>query len=182
MFVLIRTINPNNIITLSLNIISFILFIIAIITDGLDGYFARKMENVTDFGKHFDPLADSIFFIIIFGTFVYLELMPIYLFIIILAREAFMHIFLRPYLKKKGTMLPANIYGKLKTVFQCSFSFIIIFKLILTQSLYFFLNNQSFFEKYMYFTKTISYLFFIIITLLSIISLLIYLFQNRKKF
>lgn len=161
--------------------ISFFVFIIAIITDGLDGYFARKNKIVTDFGKHFDPLADSIFFVIVFFTFLIIGLMPIYFFIILLLRESFMHFFLRPYVKRKGSTLPASIYGKIKTVFQSVFSLIILFLMIVKS----FLNllgidsNNSFILKIEW-IKGISFVFFAIIVFLSLLSLLIYLINLNK--
>ena len=96
---------------LTLNIISFFVFIFAIITDALDGYLARKMNIVTDIGKHLDPLADCLFFIIVFSTFTITGFMHPVLLILILLRESFMHLFLRPFAKKKGKALPASIFG-----------------------------------------------------------------------
>ncbi|OHD25926.1 MAG: CDP-diacylglycerol--glycerol-3-phosphate 3-phosphatidyltransferase [Spirochaetes bacterium GWD1_27_9] len=160
-----------------LKIISFFVFVIAIITDGLDGYFARKNDKVTDFGKHFDPLSDSIFFIIVFLTFVIINLMPVYFFIIIFFREAFMHLFLRPYVKKKGSSLPASIFGKIKTVCQSVFSLIILFALILNDFLNYISKNISFLKNLIIQT---SFVLFLIIALLSLFSLTTYLINLGK--
>ena len=43
---------------------SFVVAIVAMISDGLDGYYARKRNTQSDFGKLFDPLADAIFFVV----------------------------------------------------------------------------------------------------------------------
>ena len=166
---------------LIINIIAFFVFVIAIITDALDGYVARKTGTVTDFGKHFDPLADSIFFVIVFGTFVYLGLMPWYLFLIVLTRECYMHIYLRPHLRRHGTMLPANIYGKTKTFCQCMFSLIILFMMILRQILV--LTNviaadETIFQSVIGIT---AFVMFCIIAFLSAASLMIYIVQNAAK-
>ncbi|MBR6060549.1 MAG: CDP-alcohol phosphatidyltransferase family protein [Spirochaetales bacterium] len=166
---------------LIINIIAFFVFVIAIITDALDGYVARKTGTVTDFGKHFDPLADSIFFVIVFGTFVYLGLMPWYLFLIVLTRECYMHIYLRPHLRRHGTMLPANIYGKTKTFCQCMFSLIILFMMILRQILI--LTNviaadETIFQSVIGIT---AFVMFCIIAFLSAASLMIYIVQNAAK-
>lgn len=166
---------------LILKFISILIFIIAIITDGLDGYFARKNKEITDFGKHFDPLADSLFFIIVFFTFLYIGIMPIYFFLIILVRELFMHIFLRPFLKKKGSSLPANIYGKLKTVFQSIFSIIILSFLFLLDLLKMYITNKKMIEFLNYGFDIMCYIFFTIITILSVVSLFIYLIQQKSK-
>ena len=163
---------------LFINIAAFFVFVIAIITDALDGYVARKTGTVTDFGKHFDPLADSIFFVIVFGTFVYLRLMPWYLFLIVLVREGYMHIYLRPHLRRHGTMLPANIYGKTKTFCQCMFSLIILFMMILRQILILtniLASDETMFQNVIQIT---AFVLFCIIAFLSAMSLLIYIIQN----
>ncbi|MBP7554468.1 MAG: CDP-alcohol phosphatidyltransferase family protein [Spirochaetes bacterium] len=173
--------NLNQIDKLIINSSSFLIFIVAIITDGLDGYFARKNDEVSDFGKHFDPLADSIFFIIVFWTFYVINLMPIYFFLIILFREGYMHIYLRPSMKKKGKSLPANIYGKLKTVFQSVFSLIIIFMLIINQILLLLYKDMEFLEKLPSVITRVSYVLFAIIVVLSIFSLGTYVFPKKRK-
>ena len=166
---------------LIVEIISIILFIIAIITDGLDGYFARKKNKITEFGKHFDPLSDSIFFIFVFFTFLILKLMPWYFFALILLREGFMHIFLRPYMQSKGAYLPANIYGKIKTVFQSVFYLIILTALIFKQILLILLFNEKIIDAYNSYLNIIAYIFFTIITFLSLFSLSIYIVYFKKN-
>ncbi|MBN2547142.1 MAG: CDP-diacylglycerol--glycerol-3-phosphate 3-phosphatidyltransferase [Spirochaetes bacterium] len=171
----------SSIIILIFQIISLFVFIFAIITDALDGYFARKHNMITDFGKHLDPLSDSIFFILVFVTFLYLELMPWYFFIIIFLREAFMHLFLRPYFKRRKSSLSANIYGKIKTVFQSVFSIIVILGIILNQILIIINKNDllNLFNDYFF---KISYILFAIIAFLSLLSLMIYLIHFKKVF
>lgn len=166
---------------LIIKIISLLVFIIAIITDGLDGYFARKKNNVTDFGKHFDPLTDSIFFIIAFFTFLMIKLLPWYFFILILSRELFMHIFLRPVFSSKGLSLPANIFGKIKTVIQAVFSIMILTFLVFKQILLIFIKpNQEITELYDYSLNIFSYIAFAIITFFSLLSLIIYIIKSKN--
>lgn len=180
LFMLTKLTTISKINLIIIDIVSFFVFIIAIITDGLDGYFARKNDKVTDFGKHFDPLSDSIFFIIVFFSFFIIKLMPWYFLLLIILREGFMHIFLRPYIKSKGKSLPANIYGKIKTLFQSTFSIIIIscltFKDIM---IYFNFNKKLIDEGYIIF-EIVAYIFFAIIVFLSIYSLIIYLIQFKN--
>lgn len=181
LFLVQRFANVSEISHLVINIVAFFIFVTAIITDGLDGYVARKTGTVTDFGKHFDPLADSIFFVIVFGTFVVIGLMPWYLFLIVLFRECYMHIYLRPHLRRHGTMLPANIYGKLKTVCQSLFSLVIIFMMILLETFKvykLYTDNIAQFDATIH---TVSFILFCIIAFLSIMSLLIYLVKNKDK-
>jgi CDP-diacylglycerol--glycerol-3-phosphate 3-phosphatidyltransferase len=162
---------------LILNLISFIVFIFAIITDALDGYLARKMNIVTDLGKHLDPLADCLFFIIVFSTFTITKLMHPILLILILFREGFMHLFLRPFTKKRGKSLPASIFGKIKTFCQCIFSLVILFLFILKD----FLSLYSYNTDYLASLITIfSPILFSIIAFLSLASLVIYLINMPK--
>ena len=161
----------------ALNLISFLVFICAIITDALDGYLARKMNIVTDIGKHLDPLADCLFFIIVFSTFTITGLMHPVLLILILLRESFMHLFLRPFVKRKGKSLPASIFGKTKTFCQCVFSLIILFLFILKE----FLSMKS--QDISILTNLINILapiLFSIIVFLSLASLVIYLINIPK--
>ncbi len=130
LFFLINQITFNNSQIVLIKVISFFVYLIAIITDGLDGYAARKLKLVSDFGKHFDPIADSIFFIIVFSTFTYIRLMPLILLILVAVREGAMHFFMRPFSQRRGFSLPANIFGKMKTVFQSLFCAFILLMII----------------------------------------------------
>jgi CDP-diacylglycerol--glycerol-3-phosphate 3-phosphatidyltransferase len=162
---------------LILNLISFIVFIFAIITDALDGYLARKMNIVTDLGKHLDPLADCLFFIIVFSTFTITKLMHPILLILILFREGFMHLFLRPFTKKRGKSLPASIFGKIKTFCQCIFSLVILFLFILKDFLSLYSYNTDYLTSLI---AILSPILFSIIAFLSLASLVIYLINMPK--
>ncbi len=93
------------------------LFILAAMTDFVDGYLARKMNLVTDLGKLLDPLADKILTISSFILFVSIgKLNPVPV-IIVIARELFISIF-RAIAAAKNHVIAASIYGKIKTVLQ----------------------------------------------------------------
>ncbi len=104
--------------------ISFIImdtiFIIASITDKLDGYLARKNNQVTTFGKFLDPLADKILvlsaMLILVESQVYK--LPVWIPIIVLAREFIVSGYRLVAVEKGGTVIAASIWGKLKTVTQ----------------------------------------------------------------
>jgi len=98
--------------------IGFLVALVAMITDGLDGWAARKMGLVSDFGKLFDPLADAIFFVIAFVGFALGELIPWWLAMPFVVRELLQHLWLRPLAKKRGLAMGAKLIGKLKTVTQ----------------------------------------------------------------
>lgn len=162
---------------LILQIAAIVFFLLAIISDGLDGYYARKLKIVTDLGKHLDPLTDSVFFMMVFATFTVMGLMPaVYLFLIVV-RELSMHLILRPYVKKKGKSLPASIYGKLKTFAQCIFSLIVLLLLLITQIM---LLNNTDTSWIVSITSSVSFILFSIIVFLSIMSMAIYLINLKK--
>lgn len=100
------------------NIPAFIIFIVASLTDMLDGKIARKYDLVTNFGKIMDPLADKI---LVYSAFCLLvaadEIVPAWMLIIILARE-FIIAGMRTVAAAEGTVIAAGFSGKLKTVVQ----------------------------------------------------------------
>ena len=125
--------------------IAFLLFIIAAVTDYVDGYLARRENLITDLGKWLDPLADKL---LLFGTFVpmywlmrggsmlqhadqslppdgrfptliastWLSL-PLWVVLVVLGREAFMTVF-RELAKRRGVVISAIGPAKWKTTFQ----------------------------------------------------------------
>lgn len=84
-------------------------------TDYLDGHFARKHNEVSDFGKMFDPFADVIVHLTTFASFMLTGYLPAFLFILIVYREFSMNFF-RMVAAKKGTAIAARKGGKFKTV------------------------------------------------------------------
>ena len=86
------------------------------VTDYWDGHYARKYNEVSDFGKLFDPFADVILNLTVFLCAVEAGYMPFVLFILIFYRE-FTQSFLRMAASKKGIAIAARMGGKLKTVF-----------------------------------------------------------------
>ncbi len=92
-------------------------FVIISCTDWLDGYLARKRNEVTDFGKFMDPLADKILVIAALLVLVELGALPSWVVLIIVARE-FIVSGVRMVAANKGEVIAASWYGKFKTVFQ----------------------------------------------------------------
>ena len=95
-----------------------IIFIIASITDKLDGYIARSRNQLTTFGKFLDPLADKILVISAFVILVEYAKIPSWIPIIVLAREFIVSGYRLLAVEKGGKVIAASIWGKLKTVTQ----------------------------------------------------------------
>ncbi len=95
-----------------------IIFIIASITDKLDGYLARKNNQVTTFGKFLDPLADKILVLAAMVMLVEMGKLPAWIPIIVLAREFLVSGYRLIAVEKAGKVIAASKWGKLKTVTQ----------------------------------------------------------------
>ena len=94
-----------------------IIFIISMITDFLDGHFARKNNQITVFGKLFDPLADKITITITLIFLSYFQYTYIYIVIFMIIRDLIVD-GSRNIFAKNNLKIEASIYGKLKTIFQ----------------------------------------------------------------
>ena len=99
-------------------IIIDLIFIIASITDKLDGYLARKNNQVTSFGKFLDPLADKILVLAAMVMLVEMTKLPAWIPIIVLAREFMVSGYRLIAVEKGGEVIAASKWGKLKTVTQ----------------------------------------------------------------
>ena len=95
-----------------------VIFIIASITDKLDGSIARARNQVTTFGKFLDPLADKILVIAAMVILVEYAKLPAWIPIIVLAREFIVSGYRLIAVEKGGKVIAASIWGKLKTVTQ----------------------------------------------------------------
>jgi CDP-diacylglycerol--glycerol-3-phosphate 3-phosphatidyltransferase len=91
------------------------IFILAELTDMFDGIAARKLGEVSDFGKFFDPFADTLVQLTFFLCFVMDGILPLSLFILVLYRE-FSILFVRNLMLRKGIAMGARMSGKIKTV------------------------------------------------------------------
>lgn len=99
-------------------IIMDIIFIIGSLTDKLDGYLARKNNQVTNFGKFLDPIADKILVISAMLILVDAERLPSWIPIIIITRELAVSGYRLIAVEQNGKVIAASVWGKLKTVTQ----------------------------------------------------------------
>lgn len=99
------------------NYIATAVFIIAALTDTLDGYIARSKNQITRFGKFMDPLADKLIVTAALISMVEMKKLPTWVVMIIVARE-FAITGLRAIAASEGVVIAASKWGKLKTVTQ----------------------------------------------------------------
>ena len=92
-------------------------FIIAAITDKIDGIWARKSKQETDLGAFLDPLADKMLVDLAFLVLVYINVVPIWVFAIILVRDLAVD-GMRMMAARTGVTIAASFLGKLKTTVQ----------------------------------------------------------------
>lgn len=167
-----------------IDIVCCILFIIASITDAIDGHIARSRNLVTDFGKFLDPFADK--FLVDSSLLLlcvrldwsgHYQVMP-FLIALFIGRDLAMDGF-RMVAAGKGTILAANIWGKVKTAVQMGLIPVLFlngfpFSLIPNE-----LNLNSWLTTRFQYTYILTNIFVLITLFFSLLSLGIYLYKNR---
>jgi CDP-diacylglycerol--glycerol-3-phosphate 3-phosphatidyltransferase len=99
------------------DLLAAIVFVIASATDALDGYLARRRQQVTQFGKLMDPLADKLLITAALVSLVALDRLDAWVAMVIIARE-FAVTGLRMLALEQGEVVSASVWGKLKTLTQ----------------------------------------------------------------
>lgn len=113
---------------------ALIIFVLAAITDKIDGVWARKGKQVTDLGAFLDPLADKMLVNLAFLALVSLNKVPVYIFAIILVRD-FAVDGMRMMVARKGITVAASFLGKLKTTSQMIALIILLLNLIVNNEI-----------------------------------------------
>lgn len=108
--------------------LAYITFLLATITDYWDGKIARRTQTVTKFGQLIDPVADKVLMVSAFIMLMKLEELKIpgWCVVVILTRELLVT-GLRAFAAVEGTVIPADPYGKVKTVLQMTYVFVFLF-------------------------------------------------------
>lgn len=102
-----------------------VVFVLASITDALDGWIARRQKSVSTFGKLMDPLADKLLVTAALVSLVSLDRVSAWVAMVIIARE-FAVTGLRQLAMEHGEVIPASIWGKIKTVSQVAMVLVLI--------------------------------------------------------
>ena len=106
-------------------IIACLVFSAGAITDAIDGHLARKNNQITNFGKFLDPIADKVLTTSALLAFMSMGLCNIWIVVLVLTRE-FAIASIRMIAAAGGVVIPANIWGKIKTVSQMTFTILIM--------------------------------------------------------
>ena len=130
-----------------MTLVAMFIFIIASITDYYDGYIARKYQIISNFGKIMDPLADKL---LVLSALIILNIAPVHyiswIVTMVIALREIAVTYMRHYYQQKNVIIPADLYGKIKTILQLTG---IITSLV-------FYNAVELFSPYFNFFKTIE--------------------------
>lgn len=106
--------------------IATLIFIIAALTDSLDGYIARSRNQITKLGKFMDPLADKLLVTAALVSLVQMDRLPAWVTVIIISREIIVSVF-RAVAASEGIVIAASPWGKAKTVSQIVAILVLLF-------------------------------------------------------
>jgi CDP-diacylglycerol---glycerol-3-phosphate 3-phosphatidyltransferase len=151
--------------------IAFYLFLAAVIGDGLDGYYARKRHEETNFGRIADPFADKI---LICGSFVFFlaipalkEIVTAWMVVVILARE-FLVTAIRSAAEAQHMPLPVSGWGKTKMIVQ---SFVVATAVF-----------HAAYTSHLPWAKTVMHVLVWITMGVTVISGVLYMIESRRLF
>jgi len=167
---------------------ALLIFILAALTDIYDGIIARHREEVTNFGKFIDPLADKLIVSAALISFVQLgELsIPAWMVILVISRE-FIITGLRSVAASRGTIIPASLSGKFKTTSQMVVIITILIILIVNAVLRNYYHTTPLeLQIFLGWKRVLGYVLgkapywlMLVVTILTVISGFNYIFKNK---
>ena len=163
--ILITFILPQN----KFKVISFILFILACISDKADGYLARKHNQVTKLGSFLDPLSDKLLLNLILIEFAVVGLLPWWMVLIVVFREVFIQI-LRTIADQKGKV-PEAFGGKIKGPLQM---------FVIGLGMLFVILEGTFMISVLYHNILLGMMFLVILS--ALFAMVEFLFKNWRMF
>lgn len=168
-------------------LISAVIFIAASITDGIDGYIARKRNMITNLGKLMDPLADKV--LVVSALICFVEVfwwVPAWTVLIIIAREFIVTGFrLSIVAGDNKAVIAADIWGKIKTAFTMG---VIIFILVLKGAFediyvaFFHPQHLETINKIYHIFENVSFVLICMVTAITVFSGFTMIWKNRSLF
>lgn len=160
-------------------ILALLAFLLASATDFLDGYLAKKNNQITDFGRLMDPIADKILILSAFLAFVQMQLVPAWMVVVIIFREIAVT-GLRILALTKGKVIAADQSGKHKTACQVFAIFVILLLIVFREAGPKVLSFWSGSTERIY--KNVIFVFMLTTVTLTLISGISYLLKNREVY
>lgn len=157
--------------------ISLGVYIIAALTDWYDGWLARKFNYITAWGKFWDPLADKILTSAAFLGFVILGIIPLWMVVIIAARD-FLVTGFRAYADYRGRSFPTSYYAKWKTFIQMAFLYYLLIVNVGQNTAQIYSGNERLFTILT--NRVFIYYAMLFVTIITFHSGATYLYKNRK--
>ena len=94
-------------------VVAFVIMLISLLSDGIDGYLARKLSQESRLGKFLDPLCDKIFLATVLLTLLYIKAVPLWAVVVIVLRDFLILLGSFILLEAKAVVEPSNSFGKL---------------------------------------------------------------------
>ncbi len=159
--------------------LAFATFFLASVTDLLDGFLAKRTNQITDFGKLMDPIADKILILSAFLAFVELGIIPAWMVVIVILREVAITA-MRGLAYTKGMVIPADGVGKHKTVTQVAAIFVILLYIVFEEGgpgvfKFWTPSAQTSFRAAIFYAMMLAVIF-------TVVSGVSYLVRNRSLF
>jgi cardiolipin synthase (CMP-forming) len=109
---------------------AFVLFVVAGVSDGVDGYIARRFDMRSEFGAHIDPLADKALLVSIYVSLAVVTVLPAWLVILIVSRDLLiLSAIMISWLMQRPVAIRPMWVSKLNTAVQIGFAALVLFKL-----------------------------------------------------
>lgn len=158
--------------------IAFGLFVVAAVSDVVDGRLARSRREITRFGQLLDPIADKLLIVVTFVPLYGIGLIPLWLVILVLAREAIITAF-RRFATGRGVVIVASGWGKSKALVQ---NWFVGSVLVLRIDLGYVERGASgpAFEHWLGYTRAVIEVGLWFVVVLTLLSLLDYLWAHRR--
>ena len=151
------------------------IFVTAMLTDIFDGYYARKYNLVTDYGRFLDPLADKVMVLSALISFAVMDVIPFWMVSLIIFRDVFVTGLRMAMSSKNKTMVTSKI-AKRKTLSQVLIIIFILFNIGLSSLSISWIGEIILFSK----QYDLIYYFTFLVTVFTVFTVFTYLYSNRS--